>query len=88
MVGSLLSSTYNWSLTDNNLSVVIQNKFEQMQLRNNAQKIGEYLSRLYGHAVTFEVNLEIPKTTEEHVELPLQVQIIKDTFKGSLMGSR
>ena len=87
MLAGLLSSTYNWQINGNELSVVIPNMFEKMRLEQNAQKIENYLSATFAKKMSFSVKLEEEKADIQAEELPTAVQILCDMFKGSVLGA-
>ncbi|MBO4403879.1 MAG: DNA polymerase III subunit gamma/tau [Treponema sp.] len=84
LVASALNSTQNWGFDGEKLTVFTQNSFTKIQLENARRTVEDYLSEAYMKKVSFEVKqLEIKK---EAKELPPQVELIRDVFKGSVLG--
>ncbi|MBQ0039120.1 MAG: DNA polymerase III subunit gamma/tau [Treponema sp.] len=86
MVANSLSETSGWSLDGNVMTVYAENKFVQIQLVSVVDKIAAYLSEAYGKPISFEVKVAEKKEVEEKVELPKEVQVLCDVFRGSILG--
>ena len=87
LLASALMKTQDWQLAGSEVKVVIGDAFEQMQLQQHAGKIAAGLSRLYGRQLAFSVQLVERRPEQAAQELPVEVQILRDTFKGSVLGS-
>lgn len=85
MLSGAVSKTENRKLEDGKITAVIGSQFELMQLRNGASIISAFLSKMFGKTMAFEVSFEDRKTVEENQPLPVPVQILRDTFKGSVI---
>ena len=57
-----------------------------MQLEQNIVKIQGWLKKTFAKDILFHVQLEEARVNSVKEEIPLQVQIIKDIFKGSIVG--
>lgn len=86
MLASNLMQTRGWSLQNNVVSAVTENQFAQMQIKNSAQKIAQNLSKIYNHDVTFEIKFEQKIEQQQNVELPKEVELLRDVFKGTVIG--
>jgi DNA polymerase-3 subunit gamma/tau len=86
LIASALTRTTGWCHKGNVVSVQSEVAFEKMQLQNNAAKISAYLSKLYGEQTSFVVHLEENNDSNEQKELPVEVQILRDAFKGDVVA--
>ena len=85
MLGSLLSLTSSWSVDGNTVKCRIASPFDKMQLLLGREKIASYLSALYGRQMGFDVSVEEKKSAVEE-KLPIQVELLRDVFKGAVIG--
>ena len=86
LLASALMKTKDWQSSGTTVTVVTGDAFEQMQLQQQAGKIAESLSGLYGKQVAFAVRLVEQQAQNTARELPVEVRILRDTFKGSVLG--
>lgn len=86
MLASNLMQTEKWALQGNSVSAVIDNQFAQMQIKNSVQKIAQKLSKIYNRDVTFEIKYEQKVENKQTVELPKEVELLRDVFKGTVIG--
>ncbi len=87
LIAGVLAKSEKRSVQGNTVQAVIHSQFELMELRQQASKITQYLSRLYGKQMSFEVVFEETVSAVTQKELPLEVQILRDTFKGTVIVS-
>ena len=87
MLAGLISASYNWQIENDTLRITIPNRFEQMQLQQKAAVIIAYLKEAYSKDMSFTVKLEEAAESKKNTQIPAQVQMICDTFKGSLLGA-
>lgn len=86
MVASNLNQTFNWSITENGIRATTDNKFQLTQLRLHEGKVLPVLEKIYGKTMSFEVVYEEKKTDAEEIVFPREVEILRDTFRGQVMG--
>ena len=86
MLSSAVAKTANWKQEENKITATIGSQFELMQLRNGASLISGFLSKVYGRTMAFEVTIEEHRSVMEEESLPVEVQILRDTFKGSVIS--
>ena len=86
MLASLIQHTQNWSEKDNVVSCTIDKRFEQMQIQQHVQEIAGHTSRLYGKQVGFSIKLLEAQAPKEAKKLPVQVELLKNTFKGTVIS--
>lgn len=87
MLASLIQHTQNWSDQGNMISCTINKRFEHIQIKQHASEIAEQISRLIGRQVGFSITLVESQVRNEAKKLPVQVEILRDTFKGTLIRS-
>ncbi|MBR3550170.1 MAG: DNA polymerase III subunit gamma/tau [Treponema sp.] len=86
LIAGLLEKTFDWKLEGETLVLCTENTFEIMQLEQNAAKFAGYLEKVYGRRIDFKpVHIE-RKPEVTLADLPVQVQLLRDTFKGSVIG--
>ncbi len=86
LLSAALSDTTNRKIENDCLTVTCSSTFNMMQIQSNTAKIEQYLSKAYKKKMRFAViQEEIKSDTKETQQLPFQVEIIKDAFKGSLI---
>ncbi len=86
LIAGLLEKTFDWKLEGDTLVLCTENTFEIMQLEQNAAKFAGYLEKVYGRRIDFKpVHIE-RKPEVTLADLPVQVQLLRDTFKGSIIG--
>lgn len=86
LIAGLLEKTFDWKLEGDTLVLCTENTFEIMQLEQNAAKFADYLQKVYGRRIDFKpVHIE-RKPEVTLADLPVQVQLLRDTFKGSVIG--
>ena len=86
LTASALSHTKRWTRTGDSLNAVTDVAFEKMQLQNDAPKIATYLSKKLGHSVSFTMTYEEKKVSNEKKVIPPEVQILCDTFRGTIIA--
>ncbi len=86
MLSSAVAKTAGWKQEENKITATIGSQFELMQLRTGAALISGFLSKVYGRTMAFEVTIEEHRSVMEEESLPVEVQILRDTFKGSVIS--
>ena len=84
LLASSLMQTKEWKLEENKANAISENQFEQMQIQQQASKISEYLSKIYGRTISFEIKFVPKKVEEKKQEIPTEVKILRDVFKGTI----
>lgn len=88
MLSSALMQTGPWVLEGNKISTTIESEFQKNTINQGLNKIKTALSG-YCHAqMDFEVTVKIEEKVVETVEIPQQVQILVNAFKGSVVGGK
>ncbi len=86
LLSGVLSKTFSWTYSDGKINAKVESKFDIMQLEQNIVKIQGWLRKTFAKDILFHVQLEEARVNSVKEEIPLQVQIIKDIFKGSIVG--
>lgn len=86
LLSGVLSKTFSWTYSDGKINAKVESKFDIMQLEQNIVKIQGWLKKTFAKDILFHVQLEEARVNSVKEEIPLQVQIIKDIFKGSIVG--
>ncbi|MCR5219287.1 DNA polymerase III subunit gamma/tau [Treponema sp.] len=86
MLASSIMQTVNWQKNGDFVNCQVENAYEQIQLRQASQKIAAYLSSAYGSNLKFAVEFVEKKEEEAKRELPEKVRILRDMFKGTVIG--
>lgn len=86
MLSGLVASTYNWQQDGERVCASVDTAFSALQLSQNAAKIARCIATLCAkETVGFEVSVQAhTPATQENGELPVQVQILRDCFKGTV----
>ena len=86
---AVLERTGIWKVTDNKIETTIEKTLDLQILNNNLPLLCEKLQKFCGKPMEFVV---AQKTQEENnsvaVEIPQQVQILLDTFKGTIVTGK
>ena len=85
-VGTLAAKTSAWGKKGAVVSCTISTEFDLNRLRAGNAKICKYLSNVYGQEITFSVTLKEEIKQTEEIVLPEDVAMIKDIFRGKLIG--
>lgn len=85
MLSGAVAKTFGWKQEGDTVSALIGSQFELMQVRNGASVISAFLSKVYGRTIMFNVVLEEKKVFVTEQNLPVEVQILRDTFKGTVI---
>ncbi len=88
---SILEKTGQWTLTQDAISTIVTNNYDLELIQQKTKLISEEISKIYGKAILFKVSLQ--QVQEENndnapVELPAQVQILVNAFKGSIVAGK
>ncbi len=87
LLSATLSESTEHVIEGGRYLVTVTSPFAQMQLRTRAQDVSAYLAKATGRPLAFDVRLhEQAAEPQKTVTLPLQVEILRDTFKGSVLG--
>lgn len=89
MLSSALMQTGAWTLKENKISTTIESEFQKNIIQNGVAQLKSVLKTFCHADIDFEITLkkrEEPKT--EQIELPAQVKILVNAFKGSIVGGK
>lgn len=87
-ISASLMHTTDWILNGTSVEAKIESQFEMNQLMTRQQDISKRISDLIGQNVSFKLSLQEVEVKTEKVEIPEIVNIIANTFKGSIVGGQ
>ncbi len=85
LIASALNSSRDWKRTDSVISVTANSQFEKMQLQTASAKINALLSKHCNAQVSINVSVEDTTKKTEVKDLPPEVILLRDTFKGTVI---
>ena len=85
-VSTLLEQTGEWFVNGNSVSTVCKDNYTLVQIQNNKMQIAQEISSVCGMQMSFEISLQEENQQKQEIQLPRQVQILLDTFNGTLIG--
>lgn len=90
---SALERTGQWSLKNDGIEAIIANDYDKELIEKKKFEIMKEISEVCGKSMSFELILNKNTVTEQQsekaeVELPAQVQILLDTFKGTVVTGK
>lgn len=88
MASSALLQTEDWLVTGKKITAKIEADFQFNTIQNAQNHINELLKKLLNEDFTFEIVKKEIHVEEKHVEVPEQVKILCNIFKGSIVGGK
>lgn len=89
MLCSALMQTGAWKLNGNKISTTIESEFQKNIIQNGVAQLKTLLKNFCHADIDFEITLEKKEATPtEQIELPAQVKILVNAFKGSVVGGK
>ena len=85
MLAILIQHTQNWNEQGNVISCTTDKNYEHIQLKQHAAEIAQHISSLIGRQAVFSVTLQEQQVQRKTEKLPLQVEILRDTFRGTVI---
>ena len=85
MLASIIQHTQNWTDNGDTVSCTIESHYEQTQIQQRTAELARYISELYGKQVFLSVTLIEKKVQKEEKKLPAQIELLRDTFKGTVI---
>lgn len=87
LLSAALSEAVAHRINGGKLEVTVSSPFAMMQLKSRAADVTGWLSSKSGRSFSFDVQMEEKKEEQKaEIKLPVQVEILRDTFKGSVLG--
>ncbi|MBQ9539312.1 MAG: hypothetical protein IJU95_08565, partial [Treponema sp.] len=87
LLSAALSDSVGHRIQEDKLEVTVSSPFAMMQLKARAADVTAYLSNASGRTFSFDVIMEENKEEQKaEIKLPPQVELLRDTFKGSVIG--
>lgn len=88
MLSSALMQTGPWTINGNKISTTIESEFQKNTINQGLRKVCDALSGCCHSPMEFEVTVKVEEKVQETVEIPQQVQILVNAFKGSVVGGK
>ncbi len=85
MLSPVLAASFDWKFENDKITILVDNRFHLNMIQNSSSRIVELLQSIYSRSIGLEVLVQEKQFSAEAEELPLQVQILKDSFKGSIV---
>ncbi len=85
LLAASLSQTGDWVLNGNKISTTIMSVFQQKQLMSHIMAVREYINRICGKNMFFEVAIKQSQTAaRKQIPVPPEVNLLVNIFKGSV----
>lgn len=89
MLSSALMQTGTWNLHGNKISTTISSEFQKNIIQNGVAQLKSVLKTFCHADIDFEIILKEQAEPEtKQIELPPQVRILVNAFKGSVVGGK
>lgn len=89
MLSSALMQTGRWILKENKIFTTIESEFQRNTIINGLAQLKSALKTFCHAEIDFEISLkEKEEQKTEQIELPNQVKILVNAFKGSVVGGK
>lgn len=88
MLASALMQTGKWNLIGNKISTTIKTEYQKNFIEQNITSIISIFSKYTHEQMQFEIQFIEEKQEEKKIELPLQVKILCNAFKGNIVGGK
>lgn len=89
MLASTLMETKEWKLAGpNRIRTKISTEYQKNFIEQNINIINQTLSKISQMQMAFEIEFEEEKNTMTATELPIQVTLLCNAFKGSVVGGK
>lgn len=88
MLASALMQTGAWNLSGNTIKTTIKTEYQKNYISQNIPVVIDTLTKICHEQMQFEVEYKEEKNDAKTVELPLQVKILCNAFKGTVKNSR
>ncbi len=87
---SALEKTGKWLVTSDGVETTVENDYDLSCLEKKVQIISQELSAIYGKSVQFKVSMHKKEddNSAAQVEIPPQVNLLVDMFKGTIVAGK
>ncbi len=86
MCAAALTKSKDWKKEGNCVYAFTDSEFEKMQLLNYIKPISQALEKKFGSPITFEVKTQVKTASSVQKELPQEIKILRDTFRGTVIS--
>lgn len=88
MLSSAMMQTGPWNLTGNKISTTIESEYQKNTIGQGMNQILTILEGCCHTKMEFEISVKVEEKPVENIEIPQQVQILTNAFKGSIVGGK
>ncbi len=88
MLASALMETKEWIPGQNKITTKINTEYQKNFIQQNIQTISQAVSKICRKPMTFEILYEEEKINAKAAELPVQVTLLCNAFKGTVVGGK
>ena len=82
-----LERTGEWTVSSDSVDTTVSAEYDLKIIQKNIPAISEELARVCGKTMTFRVTIKAKEDLAPKREVPPQVKILVDTFKGTIVNS-
>ena len=86
-ITTTLQQTGIWKIQGDKVVTSVENAYELSLLQKNQQIISQEISNICSKKMSFQVELEVKNSCPvKKIEIPRQVSLLVDMFKGKIVG--
>ena len=82
-----LEKTGEWVVSADGVDTTVFSEYDYSRLQKNIPTISAEIGRVCGKPMTFRVSIKAKDTASVQIEVPPQVKILVDMFKGTIVNS-
>ncbi|MCQ2591181.1 MAG: DNA polymerase III subunit gamma/tau [Treponema sp.] len=87
-VATTLDKTGDWHIGSDSVDTTVDSSYNFSLLQKNIQTISKEISRVCGKPMSFNVKLQQNQQEKTAVEIPEQVKILLDVFRGNIVTGK
>jgi DNA polymerase-3 subunit gamma/tau len=88
-IASVLERTGLWKVSENKVETTIESTLDLQLIQKNLRTVADRISKIYGKPMEFVVTeKQIQQADQTQEEVPVQVQVLVNAFKGTVVTGR
>lgn len=88
-IASVLERTGLWKVSENKVETTIESTLDLQLIQKNLRTVADRISKIYGRPMEFVVTeKQVQQTDQAPEEVPVQVQVLVNAFKGTVVTWR
>ena len=88
-IASVLERTGLWKVSENKVETTIESTLDLQLIQKNLRTVADRISKIYGRPMEFVVTeKQVQQTDQAPEEVPVQVQVLVNAFKGTVVTGR